>query len=138
MDAKQQISQLIDVKKEQFITAADRIWGTPETRFATTESVKPFLEILEKEGFLIEKGVANMEHSFVATYGSGNPVIGILAEYDALGNLSQVADLGEQKAEKEGGNGHGCGHNLLGTGALAGAIGIKDLMEKENMTGTIK
>ncbi|MGG5342659.1 aminobenzoyl-glutamate utilization protein B [Enterococcus sp. AZ020] len=138
MDAKQKITELIDAKKEQFTAAADQIWGTPETRFATAESVKPFLEILEKEGFAVETGLANMEHSFVATYGSGNPVIGILAEYDALGNLSQVADLGEQKAEHEGGNGHGCGHNLLGTGALAGAVGIKDLMEQEELTGTIK
>lgn len=96
------------------------------------------MEILEREGFSVETGVANMAHSFVATYGSGHPVIGILAEYDALGNLSQVADLGEQKAEVTGGNGHGCGHNLLGTGALAGAVGIKDLMEEEQLTGTIK
>lgn len=138
MNTKEKISELIDAKKEQFIAAADCIWGTPETRFATNESVKPFLEILEKEGFSIERGVANMENSFVATYGSGSPVIGILAEYDALGNLSQVADLGEQKAEEAGGNGHGCGHNLLGTGALAGAVGIKDLMQIEGLKGTIK
>lgn len=129
---------MIDAKQVQFTATADQIWGTPETRFATAESVKPFLEILDKEGFTVETGLANMEHSFVATYGSGSPVIGILAEYDALGNLSQVADLGERKAENEGGNGHGCGHNLLGTGALAGAIGIKDLMEQEKLTGTIK
>lgn len=138
MEAKERIVELIESKKAVFTEAADQIWGTPETRFATTESVKPFLEILKKEGFTIEKGVANMEHSFVATYGSGHPVIGILAEYDALGNLSQVADLGEQQSEVVGGNGHGCGHNLLGTGALAGAVGIKDLMEEEQLTGTIK
>lgn len=138
MNAKETIAELIDAKKDQFITAADCIWGTPETRFATNKSVEPFLEILENEKFVLERGVANMDNSFVATYGSGNPVIGILAEYDALGNLSQVADLGEQKAEKTGGNGHGCGHNLLGTGALAGAVGIKDLMEKEGLKGTIK
>lgn len=138
MDAKQRIVELIESKKVVFTEAADQIWGTPETRFRTTESVKPFLEILEREGFSVETGVANMAHSFVATYGSGHPVIGILAEYDALGNLSQVADLGEQKAEVTGGNGHGCGHNLLGTGALAGAVGIKDLMEEEQLTGTIK
>jgi aminobenzoyl-glutamate utilization protein B len=138
MNAKERIAELIEMKREQFISAADQIWGTPETRFATVESVKPFLEILEKEGFTVETGVANMDHSFVATYGSGKPVIGILAEYDALGNLSQVADLGEQKAEVSGGNGHGCGHNLLGTGALAGAVGIKDFMEQEQLMGTIK
>lgn len=135
---KERIAELIEEKKEQFTQAADAIWGTPELRFGTEKSVQEFYKILEKEDFEIEKGIANMEHAFVATYGSGKPVIGILAEYDALGNLSQVADLGEKKAETEGGNGHGCGHNLLGTGSLAGAVGIKDYMKENGMTGTIK
>ncbi|GMA09377.1 aminobenzoyl-glutamate utilization protein B [Tetragenococcus halophilus subsp. flandriensis] len=137
-DAKQEISELIEAKKELFTDAADEIWGTPETRFAVEKSVQPYYRILEKEGFSLEKGVAHMQHSFVTTYGSGKPVIGILAEYDALANLSQVADLGEQKAEVPGGNGQGCGHNLLGTGALTAAVGIKDYMEKEKLEGTIK
>lgn len=136
--AKQRINELIEKKRVTFIEAADKIWETPETRFAVEKSVQPFYDILEKEGFSIEKGLADMDHSFVATYGSGKPVIGILAEYDALSNLSQVADLGEQKAQVPGGNGHACGHNLLGTGALAGAVGIKDYMEENNLSGTIK
>ncbi|MGG5329309.1 amidohydrolase [Enterococcus sp. AZ163] len=135
---KEQISQMIEAKRDKFIAAADRIWSTPETRFATEKSVQPFYEILEEEGFEVEKGLADMDHSFVATYGSGKPIIGILAEYDALSNLSQVADLGEQKAEVPGGNGHGCGHNLLGTGALAGAVGIKDYIAANQLEGTIK
>lgn len=138
MNAKEEIAALIEAKRKELIEAADAIWGTPETRFATKESVQHYYRILENEGFSIEKSVANMEHAFVASYGSGKPVIGILAEYDALGNLSQVADLGQQKAEIEGGNGHGCGHNLLGTGALAGAIGIKEYMKQEQLEGTIK
>lgn len=138
MNAKEEIAALIEAKRKELIEAADAIWGTPETRFATKDSVQHYYRILENEGFSLEKGVANMEHAFVASYGSGKPVIGILAEYDALGNLSQVADLGQQKAEIEGGNGHGCGHNLLGTGALAGAIGIKEYMKQEQLEGTIK
>ncbi|MGX7418917.1 amidohydrolase [Carnobacterium gallinarum] len=138
MDAKKQLNSIIEGKREIFIEAADRIWGTPETRFATKESVKEYHRILEAEGFELEKGVANMEHSFVATYGSGKPVIGILAEYDALGNLSQVADLAEQQPIEAGGNGHGCGHNLLGTGALTGAVGIKELIKQNDIQGTIK
>lgn len=137
-DPKQEITELIEAKKQKFTDAADEIWGTPETRFAVERSVQPYFRILEEEGFTLEKGVANMDYSFVATYGSGKPVIGILAEYDALANLSQVADLGEPKAEVAGGNGQGCGHNLLGTGALAAAVGIKDYMEKERLEGTIK
>jgi aminobenzoyl-glutamate utilization protein B len=138
MNAKERIVELIEKKRETFITAADTIWGTPETRFATKESVKPYYEILEKEGFTLEKGLANMEHAFVATFGSGTPVIGILAEYDALDNLSQVADAAKQEALEIGGPGHGCGHNLLGTGSLAAAVGLKDLMVEENLPGTIK
>lgn len=137
-DAKMEINGIIEEKQQKFIDAADRIWGTPETRFATEESVKNYYPILEEEGFTLEKGLANMEHCFVATYGSGKPVIGILAEYDALSNLSQEADAGERKPIVEGGNGHGCGHNLLGTGALAGAVGIKEYMERHGMPGTIK
>lgn len=95
--------------------------------------------MLAEEGFSIEKELANTEHCFVAMYGSGKPMIFILAEYDdALGDLSQVADLAELKPEVQGGNGHGCGHNLLGTGALAGAVGIKDYMEENKLAGTIK
>lgn len=138
MNAKEQIVERIEKKSAEFIQAADCIWNTPETRFATKESVKEYYRLLEKEGFSIEKGVAQMEHAFVATYGEGRPVIGILAEYDALGNLSQVADLGEKRSEVVGGNGHGCGHNLLGIGALAGAVGIKDFMDDNRLTGTIK
>lgn len=136
--AKETIVELIEAKAKKFTDAADEIWATPETRFAVKESVKPFYRVLEEEGFSIEKGVANMEHAFVATYGSGKPVIGILAEYDALANLSQVADLGEQKALVEGENGQGCGHNLLGTGALAGAVGIKDYLAQSDLEGTIQ
>jgi len=138
MNAKERLVELIEQKRDTFITAADMIWDTPETRFATERSVRPFYDILEREGFTIEKGLANMEHAFVATYGQGKPVIGILAEYDALDNLSQVADASEKEALVEGGHGHGCGHNLLGTGALAAAVGLKDLMQEEHVEGTIK
>jgi aminobenzoyl-glutamate utilization protein B len=137
-ELKNKLSALIEAKRDIFIDAADRIWATPEVRFATDESVKPYYEILTKEGFHLEKGLANMKNCFVATAGSGNPVIGILAEYDALNNLSQVADATEQKPIVKGGSGHGCGHNLLGTGALAAAVGLKELMETENIKGTIK
>lgn len=86
----------------------------------------------------MEKGLANMEHAFVATYGNGAPVIGILAEFDALGNLSQVADCEVPNPLIPGGHGHGCGHNLLGAGALAGAVGMKDYMKQHNLQGTIQ
>lgn len=138
MDTEQKIVDLIEAKKQDFIGLADAVWAANETRFDTKESVKEYYRLLEQEGFSIEKGIADMEHAFIATAGNGGPIIGILAEYDALGNLSQEADLGEKKACVIGGNGHGCGHNLLGAGALAGAVGIKDYLQEHNLPGTIQ
>ena len=138
MDAKERLMQIVEEKKDEFIKASDQIWSTPETRFAVEKSVQPYYEILEKEGFTIKKGIADMDYAFEATWGSGKPVIGMLAEYDALGNLTQVAGEVEHKPLVAGGNGHGCGHNVLGTAALAGAVAIKTLMEEEHLSGTIK
>ncbi|EPC72523.1 amidohydrolase, partial [Lacticaseibacillus paracasei subsp. paracasei Lpp41] len=80
----------------------------PETRFAVEKSVQPYYDVLEKEGFEIKKGIADMDYSFEATWGKGKPVIGMLAEYDALGNLSQVAGATEHQPIVAGDNGHGC------------------------------
>ena len=138
MDAKARIIQLIDDKQQEFIECSDAIWGYAETRFATRQSADAHIRVLENEGFQVVRGVAHMDNAFVATYGTGKPVIGILAEYDALANLSQVADLPEKKYLVDHGSGHGCGHNLLGAGALAGAVGIKSYMEECGLRGTIK
>jgi aminobenzoyl-glutamate utilization protein B len=91
MDAKERLMQIVEDKQNEFINASDQIWHTPETRFAVEKSVQPYYDVLEKEGFEIKKGIADMDYSFEATWGKGKPVIGMLAEYDALGNLSQVA-----------------------------------------------
>lgn len=138
MDAKERLMQIVEDKQNEFIKASDQIWHTPETRFAVEKSVQPYYDVLEKEGFEIKKGIADMDYSFEATWGKGKPVIGMLAEYDALGNLSQVAGATEHQPIVAGDNGHGCGHNVLGTAALAGAVAIKTLMEEEHLSGTIK
>ncbi len=138
VDDKQRIMQIIEDKSQEFIEAADHIWGTPETRFAVKESVQQHYKVLEQEGFEVEKGVGHMDYAYVATWGSGRPVIGITGEYDALGGLSQVADLGEHKPLVEGGNGQGCGHNILGMAAVAAGVGIKTFMEEKGLKGTIK
>ena len=138
MDAKKRISEILNAKKDIIFDCNDKIWEFAETRFDTPKSADEFCRILTQEGFQVERGIAHMENAFVATCGSGKPVIGILAEYDSLANLSQIADLPEKKQLAEGGNGHGCGHNSLGSGSLAGAIGIKDYMEESGLTGTIK
>ncbi len=138
MEAKQRISEIIESKQQVIVECNDRIWEYAETRFATKKSADEHCRILEEEGFQIERGIAHMENAFVATYGEGMPVIGILAEYDALGNLSQIADVAEKKPLIPGANGHGCCHHALGAGALAGAIGIKNYMQESGLKGTIK
>lgn len=138
MEAKNRITEILESKKQIFFDCSDEIWGYAEARFATKRSADAHCRILEQEGFAITRGLAHMENAFVAAYGEGRPVIGILAEYDALGNMSQVADLPEKKYLVEKGNGHGCCHHALGAGALAGAVGIKDYMKENGLQGTIK
>lgn len=138
MSQKNRISELIDAKAPIFTGANDRIWEYAETRFDLKKSADDLCSIAEKEGFKVERGAADMPDAFIAAYGSGSPVIGILAEYDALPMLSQEAGAPLKKALVEGAPGHGCGHNALGAGALAGAVGLKEYMAEKGIPGTIK
>jgi aminobenzoyl-glutamate utilization protein B len=138
MGDKQKILSAIEAKAKLFTDVGDRIWEFAETRFGLKQSADALCAALKDEGFTLERGVAGMAHAFVSTFGSGAPVIGILGEYDALPGLSQTAGLAEKKALKADGGGHGCGHNLLGAGALAGAVGIKDYMKETGLGGTVK
>ncbi|MDR1379665.1 MAG: amidohydrolase [Synergistaceae bacterium] len=137
---KKTLSNLIDAKAKLFTDVSDSIWEYVETRFALKKSADLLVSTLEKEGFAIERGVAGMEDAFIATYknGDGGPVIGMLAEYDALPGLSQESGVFEKKPLQEGGNGHGCGHNALGTGSLAAAVGLKDFLAADGPRATVK
>ena len=99
--------------------------------------MKDYVSFLEKEGFSVTVGLAGLKTAFSATWGSGKPVIGFLGEYDALPGLSQKAGVAEKTPIEENGNGHGCGHNLLGVGALMGAVGYKHYLESEGKSGTV-
>ena len=136
--SKQNILDYLDQNKEKFANISDKIWDNPEVRFELKESADLLVEALSNEGFSIERNVAEMEDAFVASFGSGSPVIGFLGEYDALSNLSQVADSLEKKPMVEGACGHGCGHNALGTGSLAAALAIKQHIVENEIKGTIK
>lgn len=85
----------------------------------------------------MEEGVCSISTAFVASYGSGRPIIGILAEYDALSGLSQLGGSIKKQELTPGGTGHGCGHNLLGAGALAAALGIKHYLQQSGAPGTV-
>ncbi|WP_025732199.1 M20 family metallopeptidase [Carnimonas nigrificans] len=129
---------VIEGKQQHFIEMADAIWDHPETRFEEQWSADHLASALEKEGFTLERNAGGIPHAFIASYGQGSPVIALLGEYDALAGLSQHAHCAEPSAITEGGNGHGCGHNLLGTAALAGAIAAKQWLEQKGGSGTIR
>jgi aminobenzoyl-glutamate utilization protein B len=114
-----------------------QIWNHPELGFLETLSSAEHQQHLRENGFAVEAGVAGMPTAYVATYGQGKPVIGILAEFDALPGLSQDT-VPYRKPLIEGGNGHGCGHNVFGVGSMAGAIAIKQWLEANHHTGTVK
>ncbi|SDB50986.1 amidohydrolase [Butyrivibrio sp. INlla16] len=130
IDIKKKAINEIEGKSDLIREVAGRIWEYAELSLKEYKSCDLYCEVCEKEGFAVEKGICKIPTAFKASFGSGKPVIGILAEYDALSGLSQQAASLEEKPIEQGGSGHGCGHNLLGAGALAAAIGIKKYLEE--------
>lgn len=124
-------------KADLFYSLSDRIWDNPEIRFTEVVSSEILCRALEDEGFQVQRGVAGMETAFIARFGSGKPVIGFLGEFDALSGMSQTAGIAQRQEAVPNGNGHGCGHNLLGAGSLAGAFGLKKYLEQSEKPGTV-
>ena len=136
--AKQEALEYIGQRSDLLFDMSDRLWDHPEVGFTEHYAARLFSETLEKEGFTVEQGVGDIPTSVVGTFGSGGPVIGFLGEFDALPGLSQEAGLAEKKPLVKEGPGHGCGHNLLGTGAFAAALGLKHYLEANHRPGTVK
>ncbi|MBQ4506721.1 MAG: amidohydrolase [Firmicutes bacterium] len=132
------IVQFIDDRKEKTWEISDHVWGYAESRFSEFKSSKEESEYMESLGFKVTRGIGGEDTAFVAEFGRGKPIIGILGEYDALSGLSQEADVAERKEIIPGGDGHGCGHNLLGMASIAATVGLKDYMEKNGVKGTIR
>jgi len=123
---------------EQFGRISDAIWSYAELGLQEHKSSALLIETLEEAGFTVEQGLAGMPTCFVASSGRGRPVVGILAEYDALPMLSQKGRVPRKDAVVPGAPGHGCGHNLMGTAAVAAAIATKRSMEEHHVEGTIR
>ncbi len=134
---KQAAVAAIEAKSELVSHVADQIWEYAELSLQEFQSAKLYCKVLKEEGFTVEEGVCGIETAFSASYGSGKPVIGVLAEYDALSGLSQVGGSLERQEFEAGACGHGCGHNLLGAGALAAALGIKAYLEQSGRPGKV-
>ena len=138
MDA-QSVKALVDAKFDKAAQLARDIWNYAELPYEEEKSAAALIAALEQEGFSVEKGVADMPTAFVATFqnGEGGLTIGLLGEYDALSSLSQKAACTVKTPVCEGAPGHGCGHNLLGAGALAAAVAVKDALVSENKPGKV-
>ena len=132
------INELLTNYEQEIITLADQIWGIAETRFEEHDSAQLLTGYLENNGFEVEIGVGGLPTAFVASFGTKGPVIGILGEYDALPGLSQKPATSVREAIVDGANGHGCGHNLLGTAGIAAVAVLKDLIAAGEFEGTIR
>lgn len=135
----EQIKKLIADKADVTKRLASEIWSYAELSYEETKSAGALMEALKAEGFAIQDNIADIPTAFTATYsvGSGKPVVGLLAEYDALDGLSQKAASATEEPVVAGGAGHGCGHNLIGAGAFAAAVALKDYMVEHKVDGTV-
>ena len=134
---KSKVFEIITSKKTMLNNLADDIWEYAETAFAEFKSAEALAKTLEDEGFSVTREVADIPTAFSASFGSGKPIIGILGEFDALSNLSQVANTTEKTPLIQGKAGHGCGHHLLGVGSLAAAIAVKEYLTQTGKSGTV-
>jgi len=127
----------VDAAMPELAELNDEIWRAAEVAMEEYHSADALASYVERAGFKVERGVAGLPTAFVGIFGSGQPVIGFLAEYDALPGLSQEAVTAKQPAS-EGSPGHGCGHNIFGVASVASAVAVKDVMARHRIAGTLK
>lgn len=135
--AKQALAASIDAKHTHYAGVATQIWNFAEVGYQETRSSALLQSELKAAGFTVQAGVAGIPTAFVAEYGTGSPVIGILAEFDALPGLSQ--QVSPERAPIAGKDaGHACGHHLFGTGSVAAAIAVREWLQASGRRGTIR
>ncbi|MFV0385377.1 M20 family metallopeptidase [Paracoccus sp. (in: a-proteobacteria)] len=138
MNAMIETDRLVEDLKPGYIDLSDRIWDMAELRYQESRSVAAQIEMIEDAGFRVTRDVAGIPTAFMAEAGEGGPVIGFLGEFDALAGLSQQAGIAEKQPVDEGGNGHGCGHNLLGAGAMLASVATRDWLAAKGMPGRVR
>lgn len=134
---KKAILASVEKHQQELIKLSDQIWGFAETAMRETKSSKVLADYAQAQGFRVTRGVAEIPTAFIAEYGSGLPIIGILGEFDALPGLSQKAQSTKEAVIKDAA-GHGCGHNMFGAGSLGAAVSIKELIAAGKLKGTIR
>ncbi len=135
---RKQVHDIMAQSAAAFEDISDQVWGFAETCFEENKSSALQAAYMEQRGFRVKTGVSDMPTAFIAEWGEGKPVIGILGENDALASLSQQADQTTFQPVEVGKPGHGCGHNLLGTGGMEAACAVKEYMEQTGLKGTVR
>ncbi|KAB2793099.1 amidohydrolase [Brucella anthropi] len=132
------ITGLVDAKAGKFCALSDRIWDVPELAFAEEKACAEHISALREEGFLITSCKDGLDTAFVAEFGDKGPVMAFLGEYDALPDLSQAEGAISHNPLISGAPGHGCGHNLLGSGAALAAVALKDALVEAGLEGRVR
>jgi aminobenzoyl-glutamate utilization protein B len=135
--AKQIAVEWVERNKDRLTEISDAIWGYAELGYVEFKSAELLANELEKHGFEVERGVAGIPTAFVAIWGSGEPIIGVMGEYDALPGLSQKL-VAKKEPIEAGAPGHGCGHNIHGTSGMGGAVALRYAIEEAGIPGTVK
>jgi len=138
MDNRSDVWRHVDLAKDRLIELSDRVWGTPEVCYTETASSAEHEAELRAQGFRVTTGVAGIPTAVIGEAGEGGPVIAFLGEYDALPALSQEAGVAEHRPIVANGNGHGCGHNLLGAGAMLAAVALKNWLAENGLPGRVR
>lgn len=138
MDNRNDLWRHVDASKERFIALSDRVWAMPEVCYTEARSVAEHVAELRHQGFRVTENVAEIPTAVIGEAGEGGPVIAFLGEYDALPGLSQEAGIAEHRPIEDGGHGHGCGHNLLGSAALLAATAMKDWLAENKIPGRVR
>src|SRR5512141_7590 len=132
------LGEWIEANGNVFTGLSDAVWGFAELGYKEAQSSQLLIEALERQGFTVQKGVAEIPTAFIASYAKGaGPVIGILGEFDALPGLSQDC-VPFRKPLVNGAPGHGCGHNLLGVAGIAACFALKEALDAGELKGTIR
>jgi aminobenzoyl-glutamate utilization protein B len=129
---------LVEARKDAFEALSDRIWDTPELGFLEHRAAAEHAAMLAGLGFEVRTGIAGMPTAVVGEAGAGGPVIAILGEFDALPGLSQQAGVAGHQPVEANGPGHGCGHNLLGAGAMLAAAAVADWLATNGVAGRVR
>lgn len=137
-ESDQQILKSIQDRREADWQTALKIWNAAEPGYQESTSSQTLIDMLKPHGFKIEVGIAEIPTAFLAEFGSGKPVIGVLGEFDALPGLTQTSAAERQPRADGNSYGHGCGHHLFGTASASAAIAVAEQIKAGKLTGTVR